>query len=52
MAWPLLTAQLGKAEAAVREFDQETLRRILEQLLPEFAVTEAAQDNVVTFGPR
>ncbi|MBA8886276.1 FlaA1/EpsC-like NDP-sugar epimerase [Dokdonella fugitiva] len=52
MAWPLLTAQLGKAEAAVREFDQEALRRILDQLLPEFASIEAAQDNVVTFGTR
>jgi FlaA1/EpsC-like NDP-sugar epimerase len=52
MAWPLLTAQLGKAEAAVREFDQEALRCILDQLLPEFASLEAAQDNVVTFGTR
>ena len=47
MAWALLTAQLGKGEAAVREFDEVALRRVLEQLLPEFAPVEAPADNVV-----
>ncbi|MDR2011500.1 MAG: polysaccharide biosynthesis protein [Rhodanobacter sp.] len=37
MAHSLLTAQLQHSERAVRDFDEDTLRRILTQLLPEFA---------------
>jgi len=52
MAWPLLLAQLAKGEDAVRSFDEPALRRVLEQLLPEFAPVEAAADNVVAIGSR
>lgn len=37
MAWSLLLAQLRNGELAVHEFDEDALRRIVEQLLPEFA---------------
>ncbi len=37
MSWNLLTAQLRQAAAAVREYDEETLHRVLDQLVPEFA---------------
>jgi len=48
MSWPLLTAQLAQAETAARDFDEETLRRIIEQLLPEFVAAQNANtDNVV-----
>jgi len=47
MAWSLLIAQLGKAEAAVREFDEVALRAILDHLLPEFANPDIATDNVI-----
>ena len=48
MSWPLLTAQLAQAEAATREFDEEALRRIIDQLLPEFvAAQNAGADNVI-----
>jgi FlaA1/EpsC-like NDP-sugar epimerase len=47
MAWALLTAQLGKAETAVREFDEVALRSILDHLLPEFATPDPALDNVI-----
>ena len=48
MSWAVLTAQLAQAESAAREFDEETLRRIVEQLLPEFvAAQNAGGDNVV-----
>jgi FlaA1/EpsC-like NDP-sugar epimerase len=52
MAWPLLTAQLGKAETAVREFDEVALRAILEHLLPEFASADTVADNVITLESR
>lgn len=41
MAWSLLLAQLRNGEQATRDFDEETLRRIVEQLLPEFATGSA-----------
>ena len=37
MGWALLTSLLQQAQGAVNEFDEEQLRRILDQLLPEFA---------------
>ena len=37
MSWDLLNAQLRQAAQAVREYDEETLRRCLSNLLPEFA---------------
>jgi FlaA1/EpsC-like NDP-sugar epimerase len=52
MAWSLLTAQLNKGETAVREFDQDTLRRILDQLLPEFAQAQEQTNNIVAIGSR
>ncbi len=53
MGWSLLIAQLRQAEVAVRDFDEEVLRRILDHLLPEFA-TSANQPAgvVVAFGTR
>jgi FlaA1/EpsC-like NDP-sugar epimerase len=53
MAWSLLTAQLRHGEVAVRDFDEETLRRILAQLLPEFSEGSPHGDGVVVaFGAR
>ena len=40
MSWSLLTAQLRQAAAAVHEFDEDALRRVLDQLVPEFATHE------------
>ena len=37
MSWSLLTAQLRQAASATREYDEEALRRVLDQLVPEFA---------------
>ncbi len=36
MAWSLLTTLLRQAELAVQDIDEERLRRVLDQLLPEF----------------
>ncbi len=47
MPWPALTAQLAQAEIAVRDFDEDALRRIVDQLLPEFVVGQPAQENIV-----
>ncbi|MBN8726400.1 MAG: polysaccharide biosynthesis protein [Xanthomonadales bacterium] len=54
MPWNQLAAQLRQCEAAVRDFDEPRLKRLLEQLLPEFASGGAAQDagNVVALEPR
>ena len=53
MAWSLLMTQLRQAELAVRDFDEDMLRRILDQLLPEFT-SSGRQTNavVVAFGTR
>ncbi|MCK9539569.1 polysaccharide biosynthesis protein [Dokdonella sp.] len=51
--WNQLHAQLQQCEAAARDFDEPRLRRILEQLLPEFPGNVAAQDGIVIpLGPR
>jgi FlaA1/EpsC-like NDP-sugar epimerase len=47
MSWSLLTAQLRQASTAVREYDQDVLRRVLNQLLPEFAAEEAVSAEVI-----
>jgi FlaA1/EpsC-like NDP-sugar epimerase len=54
MAWSLLTAQLRQGELAVRDFDEPVLRRILDQLLPEFAAGGAPADGnvVIALGAR
>jgi FlaA1/EpsC-like NDP-sugar epimerase len=53
MAWSLLTTLLRQGELAVRDFDENMLRRILDQLLPEFAASGAQEEGVVVaFGPR
>ena len=53
MAWALLMTQLRQGELAVRDFDEDMLRRILDQLLPEFASSDRQSDAVVVaFGPR
>ncbi len=36
MAWPLLSTLMRQAELAVRDFDEDALRRVIDQLLPEF----------------
>ncbi|WP_300620802.1 nucleoside-diphosphate sugar epimerase/dehydratase [Dokdonella sp.] len=41
MAWSLLLAQLRNGEQATRDFDEDALRRVVEQLLPEFATHPA-----------
>ena len=40
MSWELLSAQLAKAGTAVRDYDEDVLRRCLTSLLPEFAQRE------------
>ncbi len=54
MSWSLLTAQLRQAGVAVREYDEDTLRRMLDQLLPEFAAHErgAAAEVIPISGAR
>ena len=47
MSWELLNAQLTKAAQAVREYDEEALRRCLTSLLPEFAAREVGDAEVV-----
>jgi len=47
MSWDLLGAQLRQAAQAVRDYDEETLRRILVSLLPEFAQRDEAVAEVV-----
>lgn len=53
MAWSLLTTLLRQGELAVRDFDETMLRRLLDQLLPEFATNGTQEEGVVVaFGPR
>jgi FlaA1/EpsC-like NDP-sugar epimerase len=47
MAWSLLIAQFQQAEAAVRDYDETQLRRILDQLLPEFAARDSETSATV-----
>jgi FlaA1/EpsC-like NDP-sugar epimerase len=47
MSWELLGAQLRQAAHAVREYDEETLRRVLVSLLPEFAQRDEAVAEIV-----
>lgn len=51
MAWALLASQLAQADTAVRDFDEEALRRIIEQLLPEFVAAPPSLDNVIPLRP-
>lgn len=53
LSWDLLLAQLRAAESAVEKFDEDALRRIVNQLLPEFggAAAPPAAD-VVALGVR
>jgi FlaA1/EpsC-like NDP-sugar epimerase len=41
MSWEILNAQLQKAGLAVREFDEDVLRRTLVSLLPEWREEQA-----------
>ena len=53
IARSLLAAQLRQGEVAVRDFDEEALRRVLDQLLPEFRAGGPPSDAaIVAFGPR
>jgi hypothetical protein len=53
MAWSLLIAQLRQASVAVRDYDEDTLKRVLDQLLPEFATREhGATADVIAIGSR
>ncbi len=47
MSWELLNAQLSQAAQAVREYDEDTLRRCLTSLLPEFAVRDGSDAEIV-----
>jgi FlaA1/EpsC-like NDP-sugar epimerase len=42
MSWDLLNVQLRQAAQAVREYDEDTLQRCLDNLLPEFAGRDAS----------
>jgi hypothetical protein len=52
MSWSILTAQLKQANVAVREYDEDALRRVLDQLLPEFAAQVRAAADVIPIGSR
>ena len=53
IARSLLAAQVRQGEFAVRDFDEEALRRVLDQLLPEFRAGGPPSDAaIVAFGPR
>ncbi|MEO7433794.1 MAG: nucleoside-diphosphate sugar epimerase/dehydratase [Dokdonella sp.] len=52
MAWHSLTSQLRHGEAAVRDFDEPALQRILDQLLPEFESGTPAKGVVAALGAR
>lgn len=53
MAWVLLNTQLQQARLAVAEYDEDQLRRILDQLLPEFAARDRdATATVIPFVSR
>lgn len=53
MAWSMLTTLLRQAELAVQDVDEDVLRRILDQLLPEFDPrSNANAGNVVAFNAR
>jgi FlaA1/EpsC-like NDP-sugar epimerase len=41
MSWEILNAQLRQAAQAVQDYDEETLRRCLDNLLPEFSQGQA-----------
>jgi FlaA1/EpsC-like NDP-sugar epimerase len=50
MSWGLLTTQLRQAASATRDYDEDALHRVLEQLLPEFAVQERVSAEVIPIG--
>jgi hypothetical protein len=52
MSWSILAAQLRQAAVAVREYDEDALRRVLDQLLPEFAAHQCASAEVIPIGSR
>ncbi|MEP6882481.1 MAG: nucleoside-diphosphate sugar epimerase/dehydratase [Dokdonella sp.] len=53
MSWSLLTALLQQADQAVREYDEAQLRRIIDQLLPEFATRDSETTaTVIPFAAR
>ena len=53
MSWALLTALLQQAEQSVRAYDEAQLRRIIDQLLPEFATRDNdATATVIAFAAR
>lgn len=47
MSWSVLSQLLQQAQQAVADFDETALRRILDQLLPEFSPFVASPDSVV-----
>jgi FlaA1/EpsC-like NDP-sugar epimerase len=51
MSWNVLVTQLRQGDLAVHDFDEGMLRRILDQLLPEFA-TGSAAEVVAALGAR
>lgn len=53
LSWDLLLVQLRAAESAVEKFDEDALRRIVNQLLPEFGGAAASPvADVVALGVR
>jgi FlaA1/EpsC-like NDP-sugar epimerase len=51
MSWDLLSVQLRQAAQAVRDYDEDALRRCLSNLLPEFALRadpDADEANVIS----
>jgi len=52
MAWTLLTTLLRQSELAVQDYDEDLLRGILDQLLPEFDPRANAGATVIPFAAR
>ncbi len=49
MAWSLLTTLLRQSELAVLDYDEDLLRRILAQLLPEFEARQGEPATILPF---
>ena len=52
MAWALLVTLMRQGELAVRDYDEDMLRRVLDQLLPEFDARNEGPATVLPFAAR
>jgi FlaA1/EpsC-like NDP-sugar epimerase len=52
MSWELLNAQLRNAAQAVRDYDEDILRRCMSNLLPDFTLRDEQAGDVVSINRR